>query len=308
MSKLLVFCLDALCTLDLEYMKTLPNFKFMFEKGSMIKHVEPVYPSLTYPCHVSILTGTTAGTHGVPHNEIVDVEDDNAPWYSLRSQIKSRTVMDVFKEAGLKTCSLTWPVSGGANIDYNMPMIVPISYQGDNPLQFYENYSSQEIIDKYWWKYSHYLTGTYRNLDEFTMHLALDIIEDYKQPDVMLVKMCDLDSVKHNHGIDNEEVKKQLRKHDEQFGLLVEAVKRFGDFENTNFVILGDHDQQDIYKNINFNLLLKENGFIKTDENNKLVDWDAYCHSAVMSAWIQLKDPNDEALRQRVYDFLLKVK
>ena len=306
MSKLLVFCLDALCTLDLEYMKTLPNFKFMFEKGSMIKHVEPVYPSLTYPCHVSILTGTTAGTHGVPHNEIVDVEDDNAPWYSLRSQIKSRTVMDVFKEAGLKTCSLTWPVSGGANIDYNMPMIVPISYQGDNPLQFYENYSSQEIIDKYWWKYSHYLTGTYRNLDEFTMHLALDIIEDYKQPDVMLVKMCDLDSVKHNHGIDNEEVKKQLRKHDEQFGLLVEAVKRFGDFENTNFVILVDNGQQDIYKNINFNLLLKENGFIKTDENNKLVDWDAYCHSAVMSAWIQLMDPNDEALRQRVYDFLLK--
>ena len=308
MSKLLVFCLDALCTLDLEYMKTLPNFKFMFEKGSMIKHVEPVYPSLTYPCHVSILTGTTAGTHGVPHNEMVDIEDDNAPWYSLRSQIKSRTVMDVFKEAGLTTCSLTWPVSGGANIDYNMPMIVPISYQGDNPLQFYENYSSQEIIDKYWWKYSHYLTGEYRNLDEFTMHLALDIIEDYKQPDVMLVKMCDLDSVKHNHGIDNDEVKKQLRKHDEQFGLLIEAVKRYGDFENTNFVILGDHGQQNIYKNINFNLLLKENGFITTDENNKLVDYDAYCHSAVMSAWIQLKDPNDEALRQRVYDFLLKVK
>lgn len=308
MSKLLVFCLDALCTLDLEYMATLPNFKQVFEKGSVVKHVEPVYPTLTYPCHCSILTGVNTMVHGVPHNEIVDVEDPHAPWYSLRSQIKTRTLMDVAKENGLTTCSLTWPVSGGANIDYNMPMIVPISYQGDDPYQFYVNNSSQEILDKYYWKYEHLLKKDYKNLDEFTMSLALDIIEDYHQPDVMLVKMCDLDTVKHRNGIDNDAVKLQLRKHDIQFGLLVEAVKRFGDYENTNFVILGDHGQQDIKKHINFNLLLKENGFIQTDENNVLVDWQAYCHSASMSAWIQLRDPEDEALRQRVYDFLLKVK
>ena len=68
MSKLLVFCLDALCTSDIEYMKELPHFKMMFEKGSYVKHVEPVYPTLTYPCHCSILTGVTTEVHGVPHN------------------------------------------------------------------------------------------------------------------------------------------------------------------------------------------------------------------------------------------------
>lgn len=306
MSKLLVFCLDALCTSDIEYMKTLPNFKMLFEEGSYVKHVEPVYPTLTYPCHCSILTGVTVKGHGIPHNEIVDVEDPHAPWYSLRSQIKCPTLMDVAHQYGKKTCSLTWPVSGGADIDYNMPMIVPIDYQGDNPYQFYVNYATQEILDKYWWKYEHYLTGDYRNLDDFTMSLALDILEDYDQPDIMLVKMCDLDGTKHREGISNEHVKKQLRKHDEQFGRLVEAVKRFGDYEDTNFVILGDHGQQDIQKHINFNLLLKEHGFIQTDENNQLTHWDAYCHSASMSGWIQLKDPNDEDLKKRVYDFLLE--
>ena len=34
--KLLVFCLDALCTLDLEYMIELPHFKFMFERSFKI--------------------------------------------------------------------------------------------------------------------------------------------------------------------------------------------------------------------------------------------------------------------------------
>ena len=87
----------------------------------------------------------------------------------------------------------------------------------------------------------------------------------------MLVKMCDLDTVKHCEGISNDGVKKQLRKHDEQFGLLLEAVRRFWDFDETNFVILGDHGQSDIEKNINFNLLLKENGFITTDENNHMI-------------------------------------
>lgn len=308
MRKLLVFCLDALCTLDLEYMKTLPHFKEVFEKGSVVKHVEPVYPTLTYPCHCSILTGKTTKNHGIIHNEIVDVENPNAPWYSLRSQIKGKTLMDVAKANGLTTCSLTWPVSGGADIDYNMPMIVPIDYQGDDPYQFYENYSTQELLDRYYWKYEHYLKGEDKNLDEFTMHLALDIIEDYHQPDVMLVKMCDLDTVKHCEGIDNDEVKKQLRKHDRQFGQILEAVRRFGDYENTNFVILGDHGQQNIKRHINFNLLLKENGFIQTDEQNRLIDWQAYCHSASMSGWIQLKDPNDEKLRKKVYDFLMEIK
>lgn len=308
MSKLLVFCLDALCTSDIEYMKELPHFKMMFEKGSYVKHVEPVYPTLTYPCHCSILTGVTTEVHGVPHNEIVDPENPNAPWYSLRKDIKVKTVMDVFKEHGLKTCSITWPVSGGADIDYNLPMIVPISYQGDNPYQFYVNYSTQELLDRYYWKYAPFLTGENRNLDEFTMHTALDIIEDYPDIDVMLVKMCDLDTVKHCEGISNDEVKKQLRKHDEQFGLLVEAVRRFWNFDETNFVILGDHGQSDIEKNINFNLLLKENGFITTDENNHMIDYKAYCHSASMSAWIDLKDKNNEELRKEVYEFLLKIK
>ncbi len=306
-SKLLVFCLDALCTSDIEYMKTLPNFKVIFDEGSYVKHVEPVYPTLTYPCHCSILTGVSVNKHGVPGNAIVNVEDPNPPWYSLRSQVHAKTLMDVCKENGLTTCSLSWPVSGGADIDINMPMIVPIDYQGDNPLQFYQNYSSQETIDRYWWKYSHFLTGEDRSLDEFTMHLALDIIEDYHQPDVMLVKMCDLDSVKHNEGVDNEAVKKQLRKHDLQLGLILEAVKRYGDYDSTNFVILGDHGQQNVFASINFNVLLKENGFITVDENDNIVDWKAYCHSASMSAWIEVKD-HDEQLKQEVYDFLLKVK
>ena len=306
--KLLVFCLDALCTYDLEYMKTLPHFKKFFEDGSVIKHIEPIYPSFTYPCHCAIITGNTAGKHGVPHNAIVSVEDEDAPWYCMRSSLKCDTIMDVAKRNGFSTCSLSWPVSGGADIDLNMPMIIPLNYNGDNPLQFLEGTSTQELLDRYYWKHGRYIKGKDRNLDLYTMALAADIIQDYHQPDVMLVKMCDLDTVRHINGVKNDLVKEQLKKHDEELGVLLESVKRYGDYENTNFVVLGDHGQQDVTKTLNMNLVLKENGFIRTDENGKIVDYDAYCHSVSLSAWIQLKNPEDKEMHDKVYKFLLDLK
>lgn len=307
-SKLVVFMLDALCTLDLEQIRTLPNMGAILERGSLIRHLEPIYPSLTYPCHVTIVTGNTAKGHGIPHNEKVTVENPRAPWYNQRSDILGDTIFDAARRAGKTTCALSWPVTGKADIDYNMPMIVPISYQGDDPYQFLVGNASQNLLDAYYWKYSRYLKGKDRSLDLYTMALAPDIIRDFGQPDLMFIKMCDLDTVRHQNGIDNAHVKAQLKKHDDEFGVIVETIRRYGDYEKTTFVIIGDHGQADIRRTINMNLLLRDHGFLTTDSENRLVDYEAYCHSASMSGWIQLKNPDDAALREKVYRFLLTLK
>ena len=308
MSKLFVFMIDALCTCDLELMRELPNFRWMFDRGSYVKHIEPIYPSFTYPCHCTIITGNTVKHHGVPHNAILNPEDPNPPWYNQRADVKCPTIFDYAKKAGYLTCSLSWPVSGKADIDLNMPMIVPISYMGDDPGQFLWGNASEELMERYFWKYGRYLMGKDRSLDLYTMALAPDIIRDYHQPDVMFVKMCDLDSARHVNGVYSLEAREQLRKHDHEFGVLLESIRRYGDFESTNFVIMGDHGQQDIAMNLNVNLLLKQAGFIRCDEEGRMVDYDAYCHSVSLSAWIQLKNPDDEAMRKRVYDFLRQLK
>ncbi|NBD22970.1 alkaline phosphatase family protein [Paenibacillus glycinis] len=307
-TKLLVFCLDALCAMDMEYMKTMPNFKLLFEQGSWVNHMHSIYPSVTYPCHCSIITGNYVEKHGIPHNEIVKAGEQHAPWYNMRKDVQSKTMLDYAKENGYTTCSITWPVSGGADYDLNMPMIVPIGYRGPNPLQFFESTATPELLDRYYDKYSHHLIGQNRSLDQYTMSLALDIIKDYNQPDVMLVKMCDLDSVRHQYGVMNERVMEQLRKHDAEFGSLLEQIRQYGDLEHTNVVVLGDHGQTDIDHVLNFNILLKQAGFLTVDRDNQLVDYDAYCHSVGMSAWISLKDPSDASMKQRVHDFLLSVK
>ena len=307
--KLLVFMIDALCETDVAYMRTLKNFGWMLNNGALVREMLPVYPSFTYPCHVSIMTGCYPDKHGIPHNEEVKAGVHPVPWYVRRSLVKKKFFAEYAKEAGYSTCLINWPVSAGADVDINLPMCLPMHYKGDNPGQFYEGVATQDAIDRYMWKYGYMLCGLNGlingSLDNFTNAVSPDIIRDYGQPDVMFVKMCDLDTVRHKLGVDSETAKEQLVKHDRELGVLMESIRRYGDFTNTNFVVMGDHGQTDVERVLNFNLVLQQAGLQTLDENGKLATFDAYCHSTGACGGIELRDPEDAALRERVYRVLL---
>lgn len=311
-NKLLVFMIDALCETDVAYMRTLKNFGWILENGALVREMLPVYPSFTYPCHVSIMTGCYPNKHGIPHNEHVKAGVYPVPWYSKRNMVKKKFLAEYAKEHGYSTCLINWPVSEGADVDINLPMCLPPRYRGDNPRMFYEGSTSKEVLDRYFWKYGYLLCGCNKILnssyDDFTNAVSPDIIRDYGQPDVMFVKMCDLDTVRHKMGVDNDSAKLQLQKHDCELGVLMESIRRYGDFEHTNFIIMGDHGQTDVERVLNFNRVLQEKGLQKLDENGHLESFDAYCHSTGGCGWIELSNPADEELRQKVYRVLLEAK
>ena len=307
--KLFVFCIDALCESDIEYMKTLSNFGWMLEEGALVETVDPVYPSFTYPCHVSIMTGLYPDRHGIPHNEMCKAGVNDVPWYNQRSLINGKFLSELAEEKGMTACMISWPVSAGAKVTYNLPMIVPYSYKGDNPRIYLDGGNATgNMVDEYYWKYGYLLAGQFRSLDRFTMSVAPDVIRDHGQPDVMFVKMCDLDSVRHDLGVNTPASKEMLRRHNQELGVLLESIRRYGDFENTNFVVLCDHGQTDLAKTMRFNLLLQQAGFQQVDEEGNLISFDAYCHSTGISAWIELRDHDDADLYKRVYDFLISVR
>jgi predicted AlkP superfamily pyrophosphatase or phosphodiesterase len=302
--KLLLFCIDALCSSDLPIMRGMPHFSRIFENAALVTHIEPAYPSLTYVCHTTILTGKNPEGHGIFHNERIRRGGYlGEPWFDRRSEIKGKTLLDYAAGQGLSACSLSWPVTGGAGWDYNMPMIVPYSYTGYEPEPYLRGMATGALLEDYFWKYGRFQKGKDRSLDLYTMALAPDIIRDFGQSDVMLVKMCDLDTVRHISGVYGEHIEEQLRKHDEEFGVLLESIERYGDYGATNFVILGDHGQSDTEEVLQMNTLLENEGFLKS-RDGKLLSFDALCHSAGFSACIELGDPGDSRLYHRVYDFL----
>ena len=309
MSKVLVFCLDALCACDVEEMRTMPHFGPYLERAAVVKHINPVWPALTYCCHTSIITGCYVDRHGVENNEKLKRGGFwNQPWYGKKVDVKVPTLLDRAREHGMTTCSLSWPVSGGADYEMNMPMIVPYHYQGWDPDPYLEGMATKNLMDRYFYKHGRYIKGADRSLDLLTMALALDILEDYDQPDIMLVKMCDLDSARHSYGVHHEKVSAQLRKHDEEFGAILEALRRKGTLEETNIVILGDHGQTDIQDVIHLNILLRDAGFIRLNEDGTLQSYDAIAHSCALTAYIELANPEDLEMKAKVRAYLESLK
>jgi predicted AlkP superfamily pyrophosphatase or phosphodiesterase len=185
-----------------------------------------------------------------------------------------------------------------------MPMIVPYEYTGWEPEKWLEGTATQNLLDRYFYKHGRYIMGPDRSLDLFTMALALDILEDFDQPDVMLVKMCDLDSRRHTYGVHHAKVDDQLRKHDAEFGAIVEALRRKGTLDDTNLVILGDHGMTDVKDVLLLNVLLRKQGFLRTNESGALTGFDAIAHSTGLGALIELSNPDDLIMKEKVRSFL----
>lgn len=301
MAKLLVFCIDALCAQDIAYIGTLPCFGRLLREGALVEKIEPVFPALTYTCHTTILTGVRASRHGILHNEMLQRGGrSGAPWHCMKRDVKVPTLLDAARAQGLKVCSLSWPVSGGADYDMNMPMIVPYDYQGYEPERYLEGTATRNLMERYYEKHGRFLKGPDRSLDLYTMALALDILEDFEQPDVMLVKMCDLDSVRHTCGVYHERAKVQLRRHDEELAALLSVLRRRGTLEETNVVVLGDHGQTDIRDVFLLNVLFKQQGLLETDQEGNVTRFEAFCHSTGLAGLIEVRDPGDAALLRRV--------
>ena len=118
--KLFVLSVDAMVTEDVDAIREMPNFKKYFAGGSECRGgMRTIYPSVTYPIHVSITTGCYAGKHGVTSNFgfTTTNKDDNWLWFSDAIQVED--IFAVAKRAGLSTAAVGWPVTGcNPNIDY----------------------------------------------------------------------------------------------------------------------------------------------------------------------------------------------
>ena len=85
--RLLVLSVDAMVTEDVDAIRSMPNFRKYLAGGSEFRGgMRTIYPSVTYPIHVSILTGCYAGKHQITSNfKFYAVFQENEE-YSVRSE------------------------------------------------------------------------------------------------------------------------------------------------------------------------------------------------------------------------------
>ena len=312
--KLIVLSMDAMVSEDIAYLKTKPNFSRLFEKCAQVEKMCTIYPSITYPAHVSMMTGCRPGKHGIFNNTHFMSEKNYPDWYLYHSDIKVENVFAAAKRAGKTTAAVYWPITGNdPNIDYE---INEFFFYNNEPVEetfasFGANEETLAVIRENMHRLPTvrtredrmYLRNTF---DDFIMGCMCGLIRKY-QPDLLMVHNCWMDSTRHRYGVFNDFTREGLDLTDEWLGQVIEALEDAGIYDETNFVLISDHGQRDFVRRLKMNVLLRRGGFFVVDENGKVSDWRAFAQSNGMSFSVHLKDKNDEALKKEVYDYLKKL-
>lgn len=306
-NKLIIISVDALVYEDLAVLAKKPTFKKILDDGSRVNTLRTIYPSVTYPVHESIITGMYPDKHGIINNEEFHVGKLKNDWNWFHEGINVPDLFDFAKAAGKTTAAVFWPVTGNhQSIDYLIDEYWPQSIDDDPKNVFLRSGSSEEIYEKIIKKYVNGITiPKHPEVDRFIINCACDVIREYK-PDVLAIHPANIDAYRHASGVFSDMVTEGLNEVEIWVNRIIEATKNSGTFENTNFVILSDHGQLNITRVINPNVLLKEAGFIQTDEKGNIVDWQAYCHSAALSTQVYLKEPYNKEIQDSVYNLLCK--
>ncbi|MGA2982182.1 MAG: ectonucleotide pyrophosphatase/phosphodiesterase [Terriglobia bacterium] len=101
-----------------------PNLAAIEKAGASAEGVESVYPSTTYPAHATIVTGLPPRDHGIySHLASLDPTEKARPWCWFAAALRAPALWDVARVSGRKIAALSWPVSAGAAIDWNIPEI-----------------------------------------------------------------------------------------------------------------------------------------------------------------------------------------
>ena len=85
------------------------NTRYFVENGLTAREgSKSVFPTFTYPCHQSMITGTNPATHGIVNNGIFDpTGEHNGAWHWFVND-KVKTLWEAAKEGGYCSASVAF--------------------------------------------------------------------------------------------------------------------------------------------------------------------------------------------------------
>lgn len=289
----IVVSYDAFSKDNWESAASKPNLAKLIERGASTNLMKSVYPTLTYVIHSSYVTGVYPDRHGVFHNNPFQpfVPENDQKWHWFRSDIQVPTVYEAARKKGLTTAGLLWPVSGKAAINYNIPEIKAVKNE-NQALKILKS-GSKLFTMQMEMKYGKVRQGIQQPyLDDFTTLCAVDTIKK-KKPNLLLMHLIDLDDTKHVHGTKGSHIEEVIERMDRRIGELVQATKDAEIYEDTTFIIVGDHSQLDVQYKVYLNRILYDEGLIYEDNGNW--HWRAYVQSAGGAAYLHVQPGDVEA-------------
>jgi predicted AlkP superfamily pyrophosphatase or phosphodiesterase len=256
----------------------LPHLRGLAARGTQAAGLRPVFPSVTWPCHATFVTGVSPARHGVLGNHVLDrTSGALVSHYGDRTEVPARgaTLWDRAAAAGLRAAAVCWPKARGATA---LGDCIPEFY--DQPL--FETHASRPLweelrdaglpVDRYGpWSESHALTP---QQDWLSLEAAAWLLRR-RPPDLLLLHFLVADSFQHDYGPGSPEARWALEYVDGLVGRLLAVLEETGRRDRTAVFVVGDHGFIDVRQVALPNVALHEAGLLRLDREGEVTGLDA---------------------------------
>ena len=280
MRKTVLISLDALYDADLAHFDESTFIGGLLRGARVSTQVKTIFPALTYPTHVTMITGASPARHGVGHNQPHQpgVEPVMRRWYWEAREIRVPTLFDAVKAAGGRCASIFWPVTGKSRaIRWNLPEILALP--GENQVLKILRYGSPWWIISAGLKYLRKMQG-FREpwISDLACDMACDVIARHR-PDLTAVHFVDLDEMRHHHGAHSAEAREAIARMDGRVRRIWETMQATRGMEDALLILVSDHGQADVSRGVKVGDILAAAGV------------EAQVQSCGMSAYVYTGDP-----------------
>ena len=194
----------------------LPNFTRAVARGVRARRMIPVFPSLTFPNHYSLVTGLYVERHGIVSNTFYDPARRQTYSLSDRSSVtdgswyRGEPIWVTAETQGMVAGMFFWPGSEA-----------PI--KGVRPT--------------YWKEYDSGVT----NADRVKGVLDWLRLPEDRRPHILTLYCNDVDAASHRNPLDSPEIERAAQSLDRSLGTLMEGIETAGLRDRVFFVLTSDH-------------------------------------------------------------------
>jgi hypothetical protein len=217
----------------------IPTLRKLMREGQYSRGVIGVVPTITWPSHTTILTGVDPVVHGILSNWRPPGDR-----YLDYAQIKSPNLIGAAHKAGLTIAAITWPVTVGAPVDWNLPEYFTTRRGGDMDLRSIETKANPpDLVAKI---AADTPAFSQQWMDDRIRTMAALWILRHERPQLMLLHMVDLDSEEHDNAPFTREAYATLEHSDQLIGEIVAALPA-----GTAVAVVSDHGFERVDRVVN---------------------------------------------------------
>ena len=219
-SRVLMISIDGFRYDYLEYGST-PVLDSLITSGVMAESLIPVFPSKTFPNHITQVTGLYPENHGIVSNRMYDAQFDE--YYSIGAASESvrdgkwydgEPIWVTARKQGLASAVMYWPGSEAEIL-------------GMRP-DFYFAYDGQIKVSA--------------RIEQVLEWIA----SPSNAPELILMYLGDIDRVGHRFGPNSSEMSSALVTLNSQLSQLFSEIQNLGYSDKLNLVVVSDHGMEEI--------------------------------------------------------------